>query len=441
MAEKKKIVKPSTLPGFMELLPAEQIKFNQMRDTIKEVYERYGFIPLDTPVIERSDVLLVKSGGETEKQVYRFMKGDTDVAMRFDLTVPLARYVAQHMANLTFPFRRYQIGKVYRGEKNQKGRFREFYQCDIDIIGRNSLEVVNDAEIPAIINDVFTQLGLPEFIIRINNRKLMNGLFQHYGLAGRPEILKAIDKLEKIGPEKSRKELMDEGLEKDAIDAVFGFIQLKGSNDEILEGLKKAGIENELYQTGVRELESVTRLIRAFGVPEEHFSLDLTIVRGLDYYTGTVYETLLKNYPEIGSVCSGGRYDNLAEHYTKEKLPGVGISIGLTRLFYQLSEAGLLGEMKQNVLTQLLVVPIGDTLETCAAVARRFRDAGIITEVFLEDTKIGKKMNYANKQGIPWVVLVGDEEVQDDLVALKDFESGDQIRMSWEDALKKIIGS
>ncbi len=441
MAEKKKIVKPSTLPGFMELLPAEQIKFNQMRDTIKEVYERYGFIPLDTPVIERSDVLLVKSGGETEKQVYRFMKGDTDVAMRFDLTVPLARYVAQHMANLTFPFRRYQIGKVYRGEKNQKGRFREFYQCDIDIIGRNSLEVVNDAEIPAIINDVFTQLGLPEFIIRINNRKLMNGLFQHYGLAGRPEILKAIDKLEKIGPEKTRKELMDEGLEKDAIDAVFGFIQLKGSNDEILEGLKKAGIENELYQTGVRELESVTRLIRAFGVPEEHFSLDLTIVRGLDYYTGTVYETLLKNYPEIGSVCSGGRYDNLAEHYTKEKLPGVGISIGLTRLFYQLSEAGLLGEMKQNVLTQLLVVPIGDTLETCAAVARRFRDAGIITEVFLEDTKIGKKMNYANKQGIPWVVLVGDEEVQDDLVALKDFESGDQIRMSWEDALKKIIGS
>ncbi len=441
MAEKKKIVKPSTLPGFMELLPAEQIKFNQMRDTIKEVYERYGFIPLDTPVIERSDVLLVKSGGETEKQVYRFMKGDTDVAMRFDLTVPLARYVAQHMANLTFPFRRYQIGKVYRGEKNQKGRFREFYQCDIDIIGRNSLEVVNDAEIPAIINDVFTQLGLPEFIIRINNRKLMNGLFQHYGLAGRPEILKAIDKLEKIGPEKSRKELMDEGLEKDAIDAVFGFIQLKGSNDEILEGLKKVGIENELYQTGVRELESVTRLIRAFGVPEEHFSLDLTIVRGLDYYTGTVYETLLKNYPEIGSVCSGGRYDNLAEHYTKEKLPGVGISIGLTRLFYQLSEAGLLGEMKQSVLTQLLVVPIGDTLETCAAVARRFRDAGIITEVFLEDTKIGKKMNYANKQGIPWVVLVGDEEVQDDLVALKDFESGDQIRMSWEDALKKIIGS
>ncbi len=441
MAEKKKIVKPSTLPGFMELLPAEQIKFNQMRDTIKEVYERYGFIPLDTPVIERSDVLLVKSGGETEKQVYRFMKGDTDVAMRFDLTVPLARYVAQHMANLTFPFRRYQIGKVYRGEKNQKGRFREFYQCDIDIIGRNSLEVVNDAEIPAIINDVFTQLGLPEFIIRINNRKLMNGLFQHYGLAGRPEILKAIDKLEKIGPEKTRKELMDEGLEKDAIDAVFGFIQLKGSNDEILEGLKKAGIENELYQTGVRELESVTRLIRAFGVPEEHFSLDLTIVRGLDYYTGTVYETLLKNYPEIGSVCSGGRYDNLAEHYTKEKLPGVGISIGLTRLFYQLSEAGLLGEMKQSVLTQLLVVPIGDTLETCAAVARRFRDAGIITEVFLEDTKIGKKMNYANKQGIPWVVLVGDEEVQDDLVALKDFESGDQIRMSWEDALKKIIGS
>ncbi|RQD69132.1 MAG: histidine--tRNA ligase [Tindallia sp. MSAO_Bac2] len=440
MADKKNIVKPSTLPGFMELLPAEQIKFNHIRDTIRDVYERYGFIPLDTPVIEKADVLLVKSGGETEKQVYRFMKGDSDLAMRFDLTVPLARFVAQHMADLTFPFRRYQIGKVYRGEKSQKGRFREFYQCDIDIIGRNSLDVVNDAEIPAIINDVFTQLGLPDFIIRINNRKLMNGLFEHYGLAGRPEILKAIDKLEKIGPEKTRKELLDAGIGEDAINAVFKFIQLKGSNDEILEGLKNAGIENELYQTGVRELDRVTTLIRAFGVPEEHFSLDLTIVRGLDYYTGTVYETLLKNYPEIGSICSGGRYDNLAEHYTKEKLPGVGISIGLTRLFYQLNEAGLLGEMKENVLTQLLVVPVGDTLETCAAVARRFRDAGVITEVFLEDTKIGKKMNYANKQGIPWVVLIGDEEVQDGLVTLKDFETGDQIRMSWEDALGRMTG-
>ena len=440
MADKKSIVKPSTLPGFMELLPAEQIKFNHIRDTIRGVYERYGFIPLDTPVIEKADVLLVKSGGETEKQVYRFMKGDSDLAMRFDLTVPLARFVAQHMADLTFPFRRYQIGKVYRGEKSQKGRFREFYQCDIDIIGRNSLDVVNDAEIPAIINDVFTQLNLPDFIIRINNRKLMNGLFEHYGLAGRPEILKAIDKLEKIGPEKTRKELLDAGIGEDAINAVFKFIQLKGNNDEILEGLKNAGIENELYQTGVRELDRVTTLIRAFGVPEEHFSLDLTIVRGLDYYTGTVYETLLKNYPEIGSICSGGRYDNLAEHYTKEKLPGVGISIGLTRLFYQLNEAGLLGEMKDNVLTQLLVVPIGDTLETCAAVARRFRDAGVITEVFLEDTKIGKKMNYANKQGIPWVVLIGDEEVQDGLVTLKDFETGDQIRMSWEEALGKMTG-
>ncbi len=246
--------------------------------------------------------------------------------------------------------------------------------------------------------------------------------------------------MEKIGPVKTRKELIEAGIEEDAIDAVFKFIQLKGSNDEVLQGLKQAGIDNELYQTGVRELDRVTALIRAFGVPEEHFVLDLTIVRGLDYYTGTVYETLLKNYPEIGSICSGGRYDNLAEHYTKEKLPGVGISIGLTRLFYQLNEAGLLGEMQESVLTQLLVVPIGDTLETCAAVARRFRDAGIITEVYLEDTKIGKKMNYANKQGIPWVVLIGEDEVQDGLVTLKDFESGDQIRMSLEDALERING-
>ncbi|SMP54776.1 histidine--tRNA ligase [Anoxynatronum buryatiense] len=434
MSEKQNIVKPSTLPGFMELLPAEQIRFNRMMDTIRRVYERYGFAPLDTPVIEKSEVLLAKGGGETEKQVYRFMKGDSDLSMRFDLTVPLARYVAQHMGDLTFPFRRYQIGKVYRGERNQKGRFREFYQCDIDVIGREKLSIATDAEIPAIIYNVFTEIGLPPFVIRINNRRLMNGLFAHYGVAGKPEMLRAIDKLEKIGPEKTRKELEEAGIDATAISGVFDFIAIEGTNSEKLAALNDLGIDNEQFREGLKELNTVVTLIRAFGVPEESFAIELKIVRGLDYYTGTVYETLLQDYPEIGSVCSGGRYDNLAEYYTKEKLPGVGISIGLTRLFYQLNEAGILGEENISSLSQALVVPIGDTLETCARVASRLRNAGVVTEVYLEEAKIAKKMNYANKHGIPYVVLIGDEEVADGLLTLKNMADGEQQRLSFEDA-------
>ncbi len=438
MAEKHTIVKPSTLPGFMELLPAEQILFNRMMDTIRRVYERYGFVPLDTPVIEKAEVLLAKGGGETEKQVYRFMKGDSDLAMRFDLTVPLARYVAQHMGDLVFPFRRYQIGKVYRGEKNQKGRFREFYQCDIDVIGREKLGVATDAEIPAIIYNVFTEIGLPAFIIRLNNRKLMNGLFAHFGVEGRPEMLRAIDKLEKIGYEKTRRELQDAGIQDSSIEGVFNFIKIDGSSAAVLDALTALDIDNELYQEGLQELVQVTRLIRAFGVPEDFFSIELKIVRGLDYYTGTVYETILKDYPEIGSVCSGGRYDNLAEYYTKEKLPGVGISIGLTRLFYQLNESGILGEQQHSSMTRVLIVPIGDTLEICANTASRFREAGIVTEVFLEDTKTAKKMNYANRQGIPYVIIIGEEEAADGLLAVKEMAGGEQSRMSFEDALSLI---
>ncbi|MDW7670280.1 MAG: histidine--tRNA ligase [Bacillota bacterium] len=438
MAAKQTIVKPSTLPGFMELLPQEQILFNRMMDTIRRVYERYGYVPLDTPIIEKSEVLLAKGGGETEKQVYRFMKGDSDLSMRFDLTVPLARFVAQHMNELIFPFRRYQIGKVYRGEKNQKGRFREFYQCDIDVIGRDKLDVATDAEIPAIIYNVFTEIGLPPFVIRINNRKLMNGLFGHYGVAGKPELLRAIDKLEKIGPEKTRKELQETGIDNAAIDGIFQFIAIDGTNTVILEALEELGIDNELFLEGLAELKQVTTLIRAFGVPEESFSIALKIVRGLDYYTGTVYETLLRDYPEIGSVCSGGRYDNLAEYYTREKLPGVGISIGLTRLFYQLNEAGILGENSPSSLSRVLVVPIGDTLETCARVASRLRSAGVVTEVYLEQAKISKKMNYANKHGIPYVIIIGDEEVDDGHLAVKEMASGEQTRLSFEDALAKI---
>lgn len=438
MAAKQNIVKPSTLPGFMELLPREQILFNRMLDTIRGVYERYGFVPLDTPIIEKSEVLLAKGGGETEKQVYRFMKGDSDLSMRFDLTVPLARFVAQHMNELTFPFRRYQIGKVYRGEKNQKGRFREFYQCDIDVIGREKLDVSTDAEIPAIIYNVFTEIGLPPFVIRMNNRKLMNGLFAHYGVAGKPELLRTIDKLEKIGQEKTRKELEETGIEPAAIDGIFRFISIEGTNTEILESLEGLAIDNDQFLEGLDELKQVTTLIRAFGVPEEAFAIALKIVRGLDYYTGTVYETLLREYPEIGSVCSGGRYDNLAEYYTREKLPGVGISIGLTRLFYQLNEAGIMGKEHPSSLSQALVIPIGDTLETCARTASRLRGAGVVTEVYLEKAKISKKMNYADKQGIPFVVIIGEEEVTDGLLTVKEMKSGDQNRMPFEDALSLI---
>jgi histidyl-tRNA synthetase len=438
MAAKQIIVKPSTLPGFMELLPQEQILFNRMLDTIRRVYERYGFVPLDTPIIEKSEVLLAKGGGETEKQVYRFMKGDSDLSLRFDLTVPLARFVAQHMNDLTFPFRRYQIGKVYRGEKNQKGRFREFYQCDIDVIGREKLDVATDAEIPAIIYNVFTEIGLPPFVIRINNRKLMNGLFGHYGVDGKPELLRAIDKLEKIGPVKTRRELQETGITDEAIDGIFRFIAIDGSNTDILESLEALNIDNEQFLEGLGELKKVTTLIRAFGVPEESFAITLKIVRGLDYYTGTVYETLLRDHPEIGSVCSGGRYDNLAEYYTREKLPGVGISIGLTRLFYQLNEAGILGADFPSSLSRVLVVPIGDTLETCARAASRLRSAGVVTEVYLEQARIGKKMNYANKHGIPYVIIIGDEEVADGHLAVKDMASGEQSRLPFEDALAKV---
>lgn len=437
MAENQPIVKPSTLPGFMELLPAQQIRFNRMMDTIRNVYERYGFVPLDTPVLEKTDVLLAKGGGETDKQVYRFTKGETDVSMRFDLTVPLARYVAQHMNDLAFPFRRYQIGKVYRGEKNQKGRFREFYQCDIDVIGRGSLDPATDAEIPAIIWNVFTEIGLPAFVIRINNRKLVNGFFAHYGVADRPELLRAIDKLEKIGHEKVRRELMEAGIPDDTLEGVFAFMAIEGSNDEIVRALDGLQINHPLFQEGLAELKQVTSLIRAFGVPDEAFAIELKIVRGLDYYTGTVYETLLKDYPEIGSVCSGGRYDNLAEYYTKEKLPGVGISIGLTRLFYQLEQAGILGETASGSMTRVLVVPIGDTIETCARTASQFRAEGVVTEVFLEKAKIAKKMNYANRQGIPMVVLVGEEEVSDGLVAVKFMETGNQERMTVDAAISQ----
>lgn len=432
------IVKPSTLPGFIEWLPADQIAFNKMMDIIRKNYEKYGFIPVDTPVIEKSEVLLAKGGGETEKQIYRFNKGDSDLSLRFDLTVPLARFVAQHMNELTFPFRRYQIGKVYRGERNQKGRFREFYQCDIDIIGNGKLNIINDAEIPSIIYSTFTDLGFNSFTIHINNRKILNGFFDAIGVKDKVETLRIVDKLDKIGIDAVKSELKDLGLTYDAVNRIEEFINIKGNNDEILESLKKLNIENEEFCLGVEEISKVVYYIRQFGVPDKNFIIDLKIARGLDYYTGTVYETILNDYPGIGSVCSGGRYDNLAEYYTTQKLPGVGISIGLSRLFYQLKEANFFKENTSSTLTKVLVVPMDENIAYSIGISNELKKAGIITEVYFEEGKFAKKLSYANKLGIPYVIIIGSDEISSGILTLKDMKSGEQFKLTIEEIINKL---
>lgn len=435
----KDIVKPSTLPGFMELLPKDQILFNKILDTIRKTYEEFGFIPLDTPLIEKSEVLLAKGGGETEKQIYRFTKGDTDMALRFDLTVPLARYVAQHFSDLTFPFRRYHIGKVYRGEKSQRGRFREFYQCDVDIIGNGKLSVVYDAEIVSIIYATFNNLGFKDFTIKINNRKVLNGFFASLNIENTVDVLRTIDKLEKIGEKGVISELKGIGLTENTIDKILNFIKIQGTNQEKLQALKSLDMHTEVFQNGIDELTTVIEYINSFGVPEKNYMIDLTIARGLDYYTGTVYETFLDNYPEIGSVCSGGRYENLAEYYTTQKLPGVGVSIGLSRLFYQLKEAGLLESDTPSTLTKVLVVPMDATCnEYSIKVANTLRESGIISEVYFEEVKVGKKLNYANKLDIPYVVLIGEDEIQRQMVSLKNMKTGYQETLAIDEVIKSV---
>ena len=360
-------IEPRTLSGFMELLPNEQILFNQMKEKIQKTYEKFGFLPLDTPIIESAEVLLAKAGGETEKQIYRFQKGDSDLALRFDLTVPLAKYVAKNYGSLSFPFRRYQIGKVYRGERAQKGRYREFYQCDIDIIGDGELDLINDAEIPSIIYTLFRELGFEDFTIKINNRKILNGLFEGVNQKeNATEILRIIDKIEKIGKEAVIEELRKLDVKEEQINSIMNFIEIEGTSDEKLEKLEKLGIANETYKKGVEELKTVIKNVRLFGVPEANFKVDLTIARGLDYYTGTVYETFLNDYRELGSVCSGGRYENLAEYYTDKSLPGVGISIGLTRLFYKLNELNIIKAEKKSI-SDILIIPITEKLEEAFA--------------------------------------------------------------------------
>ena len=431
-------IEPRTLPGFMELLPSEQIKFNGMVDKIRKSYERYGFLPIDTPIIELADVLLAKAGGETEKQIYRFNKGENDLALRFDLTVPLAKYVTQYYNDITFPFKRYQIGKVYRGERPQKGRYREFYQCDIDIIGDGDLSIINDAEMSSVIYTTIKELGFDNFTIRINNRKILNGLFAELQIGEKSvDIMRIIDKLEKIGKENVIKCLQDIDVENENIEKIIKFIEIEGSTDEKLKALRNLNFENELFNQGLDELTQVIKYVRLFGVPDENFKVDLTIARGLDYYTGTVYETFLNDYRELGSICSGGRYDNLSEFYTDRKMPGVGVSIGLTRLFYKLSELNIIKEENKSI-SKVLVVSMTENTDRALEVGAKLREAGINADVYLEDKRIKAKFKYADKLQIPYVAIIGEEEEKKGTISLKKMETGEQAEMSIEQVIEKI---
>jgi len=426
-------VEPRTLAGFMELLPNEQILFEQMKNTIEQTYRQYGFLPIDTPIIELSDVLLAKAGGETEKQIYRFEKGDTDLSLRFDLTVPLAKYVAKNYGNLSFPFRRYQIGKVYRGERTQKGRFREFYQCDIDVIGDGELSILNDAELPSVIYTVFKRLGFDNFTIRINNRKLLNGLFIEIGQEDNStEILRIIDKIDKIGKEAVESELLRLNLNKEHVKKIMKFILIQGTNQEKLQQLEELKIENEQFNQGLEEIKQVLKYVGIFGVPEGNYQLDLTIARGLDYYTGTVYETFLNDYRELGSVCSGGRYENLADYYTDKKLPGVGISIGLTRLFYKLNELQLIKAEKKSV-ADVLIISMVDDMEVPIKIASKLRNEGKKVEIYLNNKKLKAKFKYADKLEIPYVIIIGEDEIANNIVKIKNMETGEEFECNQEE--------
>ena len=432
---------PRTLSGFMELLPQPQQQMERMMDILRRTYSLYGFTPLDTPVIEASEVLLAKGGGETEKQIYRFQKGDADLALRFDLTVPLAKYVALHYNDLSFPFRRYQIGKVYRGERAQRGRFREFYQADIDIIGDGKLSITNEAEIPSIIYRTFSTLGLRRFQIRVNNRKILNGFYAMLGLSEKAgDIMRTVDKLDKIGPDKVCTLLVDEcGVEADKADEILRFIAIRGTNDEVLAALEQYRGKDGTFDLGLDELSAVTKLLGAFGVPEENFAVDLTIARGLDYYTGTVYETTLLDHPEIGSVCSGGRYDNLAGYYTDRTLPGVGISIGVTRLFYVLQEQDMLSKDILTAPAEAVVIPMDtDCMAFAVETATALRAEGVKTQIYFENRKFKQKIGFADKSGIPFALIIGGDEAAAGVVSLKDMAAGTQEKLTPAEAAAKI---
>lgn len=443
-----------TMPGVLELLPLDQIAFQRMLDTIRRNYERFGFLPIETPVIEHSDVLLTKSGGETERQVYFVQStgalgaaaekgGVPELALRFDLTVPLARYVAEHEHDLSFPFRRYQMQRVYRGERAQRGRFREFYQCDIDVIGKDSLSVRYDAEIPAVIYSVFRELNIGAFTIQLNNRKLMRGYFENLGVSDAEQqmlVLREVDKLDKRGADYVRETLTGEafGLSADVADKILAFVQVRSSSvDDAFAKLDALGSGSETFEQGRAELKEVLAMIRDFDVPETHFALNLSIARGLDYYTGTVYETTLNDHPGIGSICSGGRYENLAGQYTKSHLPGVGISIGLTRLYWQLRDAGLISTA-QSTVDVLVTQMDANQLPAYLTLATELRNAGIATEVVLEGSKLGKQFKYADRAGIRFVIVLGEDEIAKGVVTVKDLRREDQFEVARTELVKTL---
>lgn len=431
-------IKPRTLAGFVELLPQDQIQFNKVQDKVRMSYERFGFVPLDTPILEYSDVLLAKAGGETEKQIYRFTKGDTDLSMRFDLTVPLAKYVAMHAGELAFPFRRYQIGKVFRGERAQKGRFREFYQADIDIIGDEVLSLVADAELVSVINTTFRELGFSNFTVRINNRKILNGLFEGLGIKDKAtEVLRIIDKIEKVG-EDTVVELLEEcGIEKEKIAIILKVLKFEGNVSEKLDFLNELNIDSDTFKEGIDELREVLDAVKSFGVPDENYTVDFSIARGLDYYTGTVYETVLNDYTELGSVCSGGRYENLAEFYTNKKLPGVGISIGLSRLFYKLEEISVI-KANEATCAKVMVLPMVDDMSYALEVAGVLRQNKINTEVNYTKKSVKSMLNYANRIKVPYVVFVGEDEIKNKRYTIKNMTTGEQEILSIDEIIQKL---
>ena len=422
-------IKPRTLSGFMELLPQQQVLFDSMARRLRDSFSLYGFTPLDTPLMEAAEILLAKGGGETEKQIYQLRKGDADLALRYELTTSLAKYVALKYSTLTFPFRRYEIGKVYRGERAQRGRLREFYQADIDVIGDGGLDILNEAEIPSVIYKCFSALGLERFEIRINNRKALSGFFEIVGASGASfDILRIVDKLDKIGAEKVSATLTcDLGLSQSQADEIIAFVTYQGDPLDVLEKYKG---RNGTFDCGADELEAVSRQIRGFGVPDTHFRIDLSIARGLDYYTGTVYETYLTDCPEVGSICSGGRYDNLAECFIDRKMPGVGISIGLSRLFYILQEQGLLNESVLTAPADVLIIPMTGDYSHAIALATTMREEGLRVQVYSEKKKFKVKVSYADKLGIPFVVFLGENEISSGMITVKDMSSGDQVTAS-----------
>ena len=423
------IIKPRTLSGFLELLPAQQVFFDSITRKLRDVFALFGFTSLDTPLMEAAEILLAKGGGEIDKQIYSLRKGDADLALRYELTTSLAKYVSLNYSKLTFPFRRYEIGKVYRGERAQRGRYREFYQADIDIIGDGALGALNEAEIPSVIYKCFTAIGLDRFIIQINNRKTLNGFFELLGVGGvAQDVMRAVDKLDKIGGGKLSAILTDDiGLSKTQTGKILDFVTYQGDPLDVLDEYRG---KNEDFDSGADELTAIMRHIAGFGVPGSHFRINLAIARGLDYYTGTVYETLLIDHPEVGSICSGGRYDNLAERFIDRRLPGVGISIGLSRLFYILQEQGLLNASILTAPVDVLIIPMTEDLSHAIALATSIREAGLRAQIYGEDKKFKVKISYADKIGAPFVVFLGEDEISNGLVSVKDMSTGVQTAAS-----------